>query len=81
MAFCWEDQLGRKHQGAAQLANISPSGASVEVQSPVRIGTKLLLDYQNQELCGKVKYCVLQRSGYRLGIEFQDGNRWSPRRS
>ncbi len=81
MAFCWEDQLGQKHQGAARLANISPSGAAVEVQHPVRIGTTLFLGYQNQELSGEVKYCVSLGSGYRLGIKFQAGNRRSPSRS
>jgi hypothetical protein len=80
VAFRWEDHLGRKHEGTALLADISPSGASVQVDHAVRIGTKFFLGYQDQELSGKVSHCAQYGSGYRIGIRFQTGSAWSPRR-
>ncbi len=78
--LCWEDQVGQTQQLAGLLLNISASGASVRAQRPVRVGTKLSLGYQNQELIGKVKHCAVRRPTYLLGIEFLAGHRWSSRR-
>jgi hypothetical protein len=75
----WTDQTGQKQDVPADMADISRSGASVRAQHPVKIGTKLSLGYQDQELVGKVRSCVSGPTGYVLGIEFEDGYRWKPR--
>jgi hypothetical protein len=75
----WRDQTGQEQQVPADLADISRSGASARVQHPVKVGTTLALDYQNQQLVGKVRHCKTGASGFVLGIEFEDGYRWSPR--
>jgi hypothetical protein len=75
----WTDQTGQKQQGPADLADISRSGASVRTQHPVKVGTKLSVGYQDQELVGKVRSCVSGPTGYVVGIEFEDGYRWKPR--
>jgi hypothetical protein len=76
----WTDQTGEKQQGIAEMADISRSGASIRSQQSVKIGTKLSLGYQDQEFAGKVRSCVSGPTGYTLGIEFEDGYRWSPRK-
>jgi hypothetical protein len=76
----WTDPTGQKQQDRADLADISRSGASVRTPHPVRVGGILSLDYQDQELVGKVRSCVAGPTSYILGIEFEDGYRWSPRK-
>ena len=75
----WNDQAGQKQDGPAEMADISRSGASVRTQHPVKVGTKISLGYQDQELIGKVRSCVSRPTGYLVGIEFEDGYRWKPR--
>jgi PilZ domain len=75
----WTDQTGEKQDAAADMADISRSGASVRSQQPVKVGTTLALGYQDQTLVGKVRNCVSGPTGYVLGIEFEDGYRWKPR--
>jgi predicted protein tyrosine phosphatase len=76
----WMDHTGQKQHGPADLADISRSGASVRSLHPVKVGTILSFNYQNQEFAGKVTHCKSGTSGYTLGIEFEDGYRWSPRK-
>jgi len=80
ISLTWTDQAGEKQQGSADLSDISRSGAAVRVLHPVKIGTIVLLGYQDQELVGKVRSCVSGPTSYVLGIEFEDGYRWKPRR-
>ena len=75
----WKDQTGRTRRGVANLEDISLSGACLQVDRPVALGTMLLISYPNGELNGKVKYCVFREIGYFLGIEFEPGSRWSQR--
>ena len=75
----WKDPAGQEQHRPADMADISRSGASVRTQHPVKVGTRLLLGYQDQELVGKVRSCVSGPTGYAVGIEFEDGYRWKPR--
>ena len=75
----WTDQTGQKHEGPADMADISRSGASVRNQHPVKIGTTVSFGYQDHEFVGKVRSCISGPTGYILGIEFDDGYRWKPR--
>ena len=75
----WTDHTGEILQGSAYLADISRSGASIRAQHPVKVGTILSLGYQDKEFAGKVTHCASGASGYVLGVEFDDGYRWSPR--
>jgi hypothetical protein len=75
----WKDQAGRTRHGVANLEDISLSGACVQVERPVPLGTVMLMSYPNGELKGKVKYCVFREIGYFLGIEFDSDQRWSQR--
>jgi hypothetical protein len=75
----WKDPSGRTRRGVANLEDISLSGACLQVDRPVPLGTGFRISYPNGELVGKVKYCVFREIGYFLGIEFEPGSRWSQR--
>lgn len=75
----WKDQTGRRRRGVANLEDISLSGACLQVDRPVQLGTLFRISYPNGELMGKVKYCVFREIGYFLGIEFDPNSRWSQR--
>jgi hypothetical protein len=75
----WKDHNGRTRRGVANLEDISLSGACLQVDRPVTLGSTLHISYPNGELTGKVKYCVFREIGYFLGIEFDPGSRWSQR--
>jgi hypothetical protein len=75
----WKDQTGRIRRGVANLEDISLSGACLQVERPVALGTPFRITYPNGVLMGKVRYCVFREIGYFLGVEFESGNRWSQR--
>jgi hypothetical protein len=76
--FRWKDANGRKKRGVANLEDISVSGACLQVDRPVPLGTTIQITSPTGELSGVVKYCVFRDIGYFLGIEFDAGVRWSP---
>ena len=73
----WKDQTGRVRRSVANLEDISLSGACLQVDRPVPLGTPYRITYPKGVLVGKVKYCVFREIGYFLGIEFESGSRWS----
>ena len=73
----WKDPTGRTRRGVANLEDISLSGACLQLDRPVPLGTGMRISYPNGELCGTVKYCVFRDIGYFLGVEFAPGIRWS----
>ena len=74
--FQWKDANGRKRRGVANLEDISLSGACLQVDRPVPLGSPIHISYPSGELKGVVKYCVFRDIGYFLGIEFEEGVRW-----
>lgn len=75
----WKDKSGRTRRSIANLEDISVSGACLQVERPIPLGTELRMNYPKGELVGKVKYCVFREIGYFLGIEFEEGVRWTER--
>ena len=75
----WRDQAGRNRRGVANLEDISLSGACLQVERPVPLGSAIRMSYPSGELSGLVKYCVFREIGYFLGVEFSPGQRWSQR--
>ena len=74
----WTDKSGHTHHGAANLEDISRSGLGLQVEQPVPLLTTVHIRHERGELVGKIKSCVLRHSGYLLGVEFEQGFRWSP---
>ena len=80
VSLSWTDPTGQTLESTGHLADISRSGASIKAPRPVKVGSALSMGYQDQQLPGKVTHCKTEVSGYLLGIEFEDGHSWSPRR-
>ena len=75
----WKEPTGRVRRSVANLEDISLSGACLQVDRPVTLGSLFYIAYPKGELTGKVKYCVFREIGYFLGVEFDAGCRWSLR--
>ena len=75
--YHWKDANGRKRRSVANLEDISASGACLQVDRPIPLGTTVHVSYPNGELSGVVKYCVFREIGYFLGVEFEADSRWS----
>lgn len=73
----WTDKGGRQCRKVANLEDISLCGACVQVESPMPSGTAVSLSYGDGHLNGTVRYCLFQGLGYFLGVEFDEGCRWS----
>src|SRR5689334_1157156 len=74
----WHDLTSRRRSRQALLEDISPSGACVQLDSPLPVGSEIRLRCHREELTGYVKYCVYREIGYFAGIEFRTDSRWSP---
>ena len=75
----WKDKSGRTRRAVANLEDISLSGACLQLDNAIPLHTKVKLSYANGDLQGTVRYCVYREIGYFLGIQFEEGNRWSQR--
>ncbi|MGD0616570.1 MAG: PilZ domain-containing protein [Bryobacteraceae bacterium] len=77
--FEWRDKSGRTKRCIANLEDISLSGACLQLDRPIPLGSPMRITYPKGELIGAVRYCVFREIGYFLGVEFDDGCRWSQR--
>lgn len=73
----YKDQSGRTRRVVANLEDISLSGACLQLDKPIPLGTEVRITYPKGELTGRIRYCVFREIGYFLGVEFDDTNRWS----
>lgn len=73
----WEDDAGRKRRRVANLEDISLSGICLQVEKPIDAGTSITMQYGDGNLVGVVRYCVFRDIGYLLGVQFEEGCRWS----
>lgn len=60
----------------ANLEDISPSGACLEMQQAVPTGAKMVLDCSGCRFRGEVRYCVFHQTGYQVGLELMEC-KWS----
>jgi hypothetical protein len=75
----WKDAAGKRRKAQAVLEDISSSGACLQLESPVPLGVLVHWRSPKMEFSGLVRYCVYREIGYYLGVEFDDGSRWSKR--
>lgn len=61
------------------LEDISPSGACLQLETPVPKGAEIRWACPQQEFSGHVCYCVYREIGYFVGVEFQEDSHWSQR--
>ncbi len=73
----WAEADGSLRIACANLEDISPSGACVQVDKPVPGDTVVRLVCQDKHWSARVKYCVFRETGYFLGLKFEPGERWN----
>lgn len=72
----WVDLNGCVMTACANLEDISPSGACVQVDRPVPADTVVRLTSGRAAWDARVKYCVFRETGYFLGLRFEPGVQW-----
>lgn len=73
----WQDSSGRQRRRVANLEDISLSGVCLQVEASLPEGTPITIQYGDGSLVGTVRYCVFRDSGYFLGVQLEDGCKWS----
>jgi len=75
----WKNLAGETRRTKALLEDISRSGACLQLENPVPLGSEIHLKTPRREFVGAVRYCVYREIGYFVGVEFEEKSRWSPR--
>jgi PilZ domain len=76
----WNDKAGRLHRDIANLEDISLSGACVQLETHVQKGTRVTVNYGDGEMPATVRYCLYRDLSYFLGLQFEEGCKWSTKR-
>jgi hypothetical protein len=76
----WRQEKGSKHTEWATLEDISSSGACLKLDDMIPPDTIVSLLFSTSGCEARVKYCVADHLGYLLGVEFENGYRWSRRK-
>ncbi|HLH17373.1 MAG TPA: PilZ domain-containing protein [Bryobacteraceae bacterium] len=74
----WKEPSGRQGQAMALLEDISPSGACLQTEFVLPVGSDIEWDSPARRFTGRVRYCEYREIGYFVGVEFADGCEWSP---
>ena len=73
----WRDGKNQMRRTIANLEDISISGACLQVDEELPLGTPVEISYPNGALAGVVKYCVYREIGFFLGVQFEDQKKWN----
>jgi hypothetical protein len=73
----WNERSGKLRRGTALLEDISSSGACLQLEAPIPLGTEIRWMSPRKEFRGYVRYCVYREIGYFIGVEFEPDSRWS----
>lgn len=73
----WKDKAGKTKTAVANLEDISLSGACLQMENTVPLGTMVKITCSKGGFGGKVTYCVYREIGYFIGIEFGPEFQWS----
>ena len=74
---CWKDRTGKARKATALLEDIASSGACLQMETSVPLGTEIRWDSPKQQFKGHVKYCVYREIGYFVGVQFESSSLWS----
>jgi hypothetical protein len=74
----WELHDGAPQSATANLEDISPTGACLQMEAPIPPEATLVVQHRRGVLHGRVKYCVFREIGYFIGVAFDTGTKWSP---
>jgi len=76
----WTPSLEQTYMDWAILGDISPSGACLEIDEPIPVGTIVELEFGEDRCRAIVRYCQYDKVHYLLGVEFEPGYSWSSSR-
>jgi hypothetical protein len=75
----WKDKSGHSKRSVANLEDISLSGACLQVDVSIPLGSAVRITYPKGEFTGVVRYCHFREIGYFVGVQFEPGSKWSPK--
>jgi hypothetical protein len=75
--ICWKDGTGKVRGATALLEDICSSGACLQLEAPLPLGTDVQWGSPRQQFNGFVRYCVYREIGYFVGVEFTPTSKWS----
>ena len=73
----WTDGNGRQRDVTGLLEDISASGACLQMEAALDIGTSVELRHAKANFSGIVCYCVYREIGYFIGVHFSADSHWS----
>ena len=73
----WKTPGGRAMRATGLLEDISPSGACLQMERAIPLGTEIRWQSAGQAYEGAVRYCVYREIGYFVGVQFAGGVKWS----
>jgi PilZ domain len=65
----WEDEAGTQHTAPGKLEDMSDGGLCIRVSDPIRVGSKLIVQWHRGNLSGTVVQCRPQGQEFLLGIQ------------
>ncbi len=73
----WVDEFGHKRKEVANLEEIWPSGARLQLPTPIRQQTQLRIVGRGTEFLAQVCTCAADFAGYFAEVQFEGGYEWS----
>jgi hypothetical protein len=73
----WKEDAGKVCTCTGLLEDISPSGACLQLDSPLALDKALVIQYRKGRLEGSVCYCFFKDIGYWVGVQFTSKKKWS----
>jgi hypothetical protein len=73
----WIEASGFAHAAPVVLEDISPRGACLQSESPVRVNSEAFVQHGEWIIRGVVSYCNFREIGFYIGVKFEDGAKWS----
>jgi hypothetical protein len=67
----------KRFQTVANLEDISPSGACLQLEEAVAEGAKIEIICARCRLRGQVRYCRFADTGYQVGVQFHKPKLWN----
>jgi hypothetical protein len=79
----WKIPSGEAHFARGKILDCSESGLRVEVSEPIPTRSYVTLEAPELDRAGwsgwgSVRYCVLRRAKYIVGLELSAGVQWNP---